>query len=102
MSRLNTGLYQPCFDRRDNRTDSDIFFNVNGAVYIAIPDRWLIVPIDHVELDVDVGGGRRNALVRRVHLQAVPLTLRGSGGWRWIRRRVRIDFVLVCNFWFLV
>lgn len=46
-----------------------------GAVDIPIPDRWLIVPIDHIELDVDVGGGGRITPVGGVHFQPVAFSL---------------------------
>lgn len=47
--------YQPCFDRRDNRTNNDIFFNLYGTVIVPIPYRWLIIAIDDIKFNIDVG-----------------------------------------------
>lgn len=37
--------YKPGFHRCHYSTHCDIFFDVNGAVYIRIPHRWFIVSV---------------------------------------------------------
>jgi hypothetical protein len=77
FSPLNFGD-KPCTDRRDYLPLRSVLFYVNGPVHLLLPQRGLIVSVDDLELDVDVGMERRTAPVRRPDLDPVPGSLQSN------------------------
>jgi hypothetical protein len=77
FSPLNFGD-KPCTDRRDYLPLRSVLFYVNGPVHLLLPQRGLIVSVDDLELDVDVGMERRTTPVRRTDLDPVPGSLQSN------------------------
>lgn len=69
------GIYQPCFYRRYNCTNSDIFFNASGAVYALIPYRWFIVSVYHFQSHIYFSVRWRIASIGRPSTQSVLVSL---------------------------
>ena len=72
----------PGFDRRHDGADGDVLLEVDGSVDGQVPQRRLIVAVDHVQFDVDVGPQRRIATVGGHHTQpelvALPSVARST------------------------
>lgn len=68
-------MNKPCPDRSDNLSLRGILFNVNGSIDLLLPKRRLVIAVDDLELNVDVGMEGRGAPIRGPDLDAVPGTL---------------------------
>lgn len=70
--------HRPGFNGQDFSTDRHIFLHVNRTINCAVPHRWVVCPIDDVDLHLDRTWQRWVALVLGHRLQFVRFALLSS------------------------
>ena len=67
--------YKPCPDRGDGRAGGSVLLDIDRAVRLLLPDRRLIVPVDNVKFNINIGVEGRRAAVGGPHADHEPLFL---------------------------
>ena len=73
-------VYKPCPDRGDGGACGGVLLDIDGPVGPLLPHGRLVVAVDNVELNINIGVEGRRAAVRRPHADHEPLFL-------WLRGR---------------
>ena len=79
-SFINIQDNRPRFHGRDGLADGRVLLYIDGTVDRPVPDRRLIGPVHHVNLDLNCSREDGVAAVLGDGLQAVALPLEGEGG----------------------
>ena len=67
---------RPGFDRGDRLTDRCVLFHINWAIDWTVPDRRLIAPVDHVNLNFNCSREDSVASVLGNRFEPVALSLK--------------------------